>query len=67
MKAQIFHESNPHPEPFFISKGVKFAFLGTEICKGGAIHTIKNTENGTIKDVPHSILENIVEFKFKTK
>lgn len=62
MKAKIFHEDCPDPRPFFIHKGVKFGFLGTEIVQGGALHTIKNTVSGNVKTVPHGVLELIVEF-----
>ena len=62
MKAEIFHESNPHPEPFFIHKEIKFKFLGTEKGEFGWWHTIRNTTNGKTSTVAHSVLEEIVNF-----
>ena len=62
MKAQITYDYSPDPRPVFIHKGVKFAFLGTEIVHGGAMHTIRNTTNGKTSTVAHSVLEEIVNF-----
>ncbi len=65
MKSKIHQQFIPHLEVFFESKGVKFRFLGTEIVRGGAIHTVQNCVNEKISDIPHSILENIVDFETK--
>lgn len=65
MKAQIYQHFTPHIEVYFTHEGKKYTFHGTELVQGGALHTIKNTETGNMKTLPHSVLERIVDFETK--
>lgn len=65
MKVKIYQHFIPHLEVYFTHEGKKYSFHGTELVEGGALHSIKNTETGNVKSVPHSVLERIVDFETK--